>query len=154
MLNERITYLAQQALSNDSQFLVEVLVSSNRGPTKITVVLDGDKGVTIDDCSAVSRNISKAIEEEDLIKENYTLEVTTPGLDQPLKLNRQYAKNVGRDFKIRLKDKKVVEGTLKEVSENGIAIAFETGAGKKKELQTMNIVFEDIEKALVKVSFK
>lgn len=134
--------------------MVEVLVSSNRGPTKITVVFDGDKGVTIDDCSAVSRIISKAIEEEDLIKENYTLEVTTPGLDQPLKLNRQYVKNVGRDFKIRLKDKRIVEGTLTGVAEKGITLQWEAGAGKKKELQTMNIFFEDIEKALVKVLFK
>ena len=154
MLTERITHLAQNALSNESHFLVDVIVSSNRGPTKITVVLDGDRGIAIDDCSTVSRTISKAIEEEDLIKENYTLEVTTPGLDQPLKLNRQFVKNQGRELKLHVKGKKIVEGRLMAVTSEGISLEYEVKEGKKKELRQVEFPFTDIEKAFVKISFK
>jgi ribosome maturation factor RimP len=154
MLNERINHLAKQALSNEAHFLVDVIVSSNRGPTKITVVLDGDEGISIDDCSAVSRSISKGIEDENLINENYTLEVTTPGLDQPLKLNRQYLKNRGRELKVHVKEKKIIEGLLKEATAEGITLEYEAKEGKKKEVKTIELAYADIVKAFVKVSFK
>lgn len=154
MLNERINHLAQHALSNEAHFLVDVKVSTNRGPTKITVVLDGDQGISIDDCSAVSRSISKGIEDENLINENYTLEVTTPGLDQPLKLNRQYVKNRGRELKVHLKGKKIIEGLLKETTAEGITLEHEIKEGNKKVLRAQELLYEDIEKAFVKISFK
>ena len=154
MLNERITYLAQHALSSEAHFLVDVIVSINRGPTKVTVVLDGDQGITIDDCSSVSRSISKGIEDENLINENYTLEVTTPGLDQPLKLSRQYVKNRGRELKVHLKDKKIIEGLLKEATAERITLEYEAKGDKKKERKIMELVYADIVKAFVKVSFK
>ncbi len=154
MLDERINHLAQHALSNEAHFLVDVIVSSNRGPTKITVVLDGDQGISIDDCSAVSRSISKGIEDENLINENYTLEVSTPGLDQSLKMNRQYLKNRGRELRVHLKGKKIIEGLLKETTTEGIVLEYEAKEGKKKERKTMELPYTDIEKAFVKISFK
>jgi ribosome maturation factor RimP len=154
MLNERINHLAQHALSNEAHFLVDVIVSSNRGPTKITVVLDGDQGISIDDCSAVSRSISKGIEDENLINENYTLEVTTPGLDQPLKLNRQYRKNKGRELRVHLKDKKIIEGLLKEATDIGIILEYEAKEGKRKDQNNIELAYKDIVKSFVKISFK
>ena len=154
MLNERINHLAQHALSNEAHFLVDVIVSANRGPTKITVVLDGDEGISIDDCSAVSRSISKGIEDENLIIENYMLEVTTPGLDQPLKLNRQYLKNRGRELKVHVKEKKIIEGMLKEATAEGITLEYEAKEGKKNERKMIELAYADIVKAFVKVSFK
>ena len=154
MLNERINHLAQHALSNKAHFLVDVIVSANRGPTKITVVLDGDEGISIDDCSAVSRSISKGIEDENLIIENYTLEVTTPGLDQPLKLNRQYLKNRGRELKVHVKEKKIIEGLLKEATAEGITLEYEAKEGKKNERKMIELAYADIVKAFVKISFK
>jgi ribosome maturation factor RimP len=132
---------------------VDVIVSSKQGPGKVTVILDGDHGITIDDCASLSRKLLTAMEEQGLT-ENFTLEVTTPGLDHPLKLKRQYRKNIGRAMKVQLKDKTVERGKLMEVNENEIALEQEIKEGKKKEVKRTVLPFTEIEKAIVQVSFK
>ncbi len=153
-LNEKIANLAQQALLGENQFLLEVVISSKHGPKKVTVILDGDQGVTIDDCATVSRRLLKSLEEQSLMEEGFTLEVTTPGLDHPLKLKRQYVKNIGRALKVQLKDKQVESGKLVEVSEEAIALEQEIKEGKKTELKKTALPFSEIERAIVQVSFK
>ncbi len=153
-LGEKIKELAQNTLTDPSQFVVDVIISKHK-PMKITVILDGDNGITIDDCSALSRSLSKAFDEGQWIREeNYTLEVGTPGLDHPLKLKRQYKKNIGRGFTIQCKDKTKSQGTLLAVEEDKITLSTEVKEGKKTELKTIEIPFSEIEKALVMVSFK
>lgn len=117
------------------------------------VFVDGDRGITIDDCAEISRKLSKALDESPMAMDNYLLEVSTPGVDHPLRLKRQYTKNLGRKLKIKVQDK-IVEGRLVEVNEENIVISQETGMGKTKETVTLNIPFSDIEKAFVLVSFK
>ena len=151
-LREKITELAQSKLTDDSQFIVDVIASSKPGSRKVVVILDGDTGVTIDDCTNLSRAISASLDEQPLIEDNYTLEVGTPGLDQPLKLKRQYYKNIGRGLKVHTTDKKILQGTLTEVSEERIVL--EIQEGKKKETKMTEIPFGQIEKAFVMVSFK
>ena len=153
MINERIQLLATQSIADESQFLVDLIVNSKSNPIKITVVLDGDKGVSIDDCANVSRALSKSLDEENTL-ENYALEVTTPGVDQPLKLKRQYFKNIGRQLKVQLKDKKIERGQLVEVTEEAIVIEHEVKEGKKKELKKTSFTFPEIERTIVEVSFK
>lgn len=155
-LNPRIAELVNSLLSKPEHFLVEVAISGNRVQKKVVVILDGDQGVTIEVCAALSRALSDRLDEENLIPENYTLEVTTPGVDSPLKLKRQYKKNEGRGFKITLKDKSQVKGKLIASGEESISLEYEekTGKGKKKELKTMEIPFHLIDKALVQISFK
>ena len=153
-LNEKVRELAQNCLVDESQFLIEVIISSKAGPRRVLVILDGDKGVTIETCAKVSRALSNALDESALIDDNYTLEVTTPGLDHPLKLKRQYYKNVGRGFKVHTKDKALMQGTLAEVDEERIVLKQEVKEGKKTEVKTIEIPFEQIEKAFVMVSFK
>jgi len=148
-----IRHLAESKLTDPAHFIVDVVISSKRGPTKILIVLDGDQGVGIDHCAFLSRELSKALDEVSYLEESYTLEVTTPGLDQPLKLIRQYAKNVGRKLKVKLKDT-TLEGTLSGTNSEKILLSQETGAGKKKETKTLEIPFSEIEKAFVIVSFK
>lgn len=152
-LTEKIRDLALANLSPD-KFLVDVTVSAKKGPVKILILLDGDQGVTIDDCAEVSRALSKGLEEQNLIPDNYTLEVSTPGVDHPLKLRRQYLKNIGRTVKLTLSENKVVEGKLTEVSGQHVVLNREEGGGKKKEIKTLEIPFSEIEKAVVLVSFK
>jgi ribosome maturation factor RimP len=152
-LNEEIKRIAESKLTDPSQFLVEVLVSSRKGPKKVVIIIDGDNGITIDDCGNISRELSKAFDDSGLLDESYMLEVSTPGLDHPLKLKRQYRKNIGRKLKIKLADK-LVEGQLTTVDDDHITINQETGSGKKKEITTLNIPFSEIEKAFVLVSFK
>jgi ribosome maturation factor RimP len=152
-LEDEIKSLAEQKLSDPAQFIVDVVVSARKGPKKVLVVVDGDNGVSIDDCAELSREISQMLDESPLIDEAFTLEVSTPGLDQPLKLKRQYAKNIGRRLKVKLADK-IEEGKLDGVSDEAITLITETGSGKKKESTIININFSQIEKAFVLVSFK
>jgi len=151
---EEIRKIANAKLADESQFIVDVVVSARKGPKKILILLDGDNGITIDDCSNLSRELSKTFDELEWMDESYTLEVSTPGLDQPLALTRQFKKNIGRSLKVKLHNS-ILEGRLTEVLEKDkIVLTQKTGSGKKEEIKTIDIPFSDIEKAFVLVSFK
>jgi ribosome maturation factor RimP len=152
-VEEQIKNIAEQKLTDPSHFLVDVVVSAHKGPKKVLVIIDGDNGVSIDDCAEISRSLSAVLDESPLFGDSYTLEVSTPGLDQPLKLKRQYVKNVGRKLKVKLADK-IEEGKLEAVGEEGITLSKQIGTGKKKETMNVDINFSQIEKAFVLVSFK
>jgi len=134
-------------------FLVEVIASA-KNLSKITVVIDGDNGVTIDDCGELSRSLSSRLDEMDFGTSRYVLEVTTPGVDHPLKLQRQYVKNVGRGLKVQRRDKSLVSGKLDRADAAGVVLKQEIKEGKKVSEREIVIPFNDIEKAFVMVSFK
>lgn len=148
---EEIRKIAEGKLKDSSQFVVDVIVSSKRKPQKVTVVVDGDAGISIDDCADISREVAKVLDDSLVLTDSYVLEVTTPGLDQPLKLHRQYKKNIGRRMRIKVSDK-VVEGKLLGVSDSGVTI--EQGDGKKIEKSVVELKFSEIDKSIVLVSFK
>jgi len=150
---QNIKELAESHVTDASLFVVDVIVGKHK-PHKVSVILDGDKGVTIDDCSSLSRALSEDLDKLDLIKENYTLEVGTPGLDQPLKLKRQYVKNKGRGLKVLKKDKSTAQGQLTDVTETEIVLDAENKVKGKIEISRTEIPFSEIEKAIVIVSFK
>ena len=100
---EEIRNFAARNLSPD-KFVVEVLISGKKIPKRVLVIIDGDRGITIDDCAELSRALSKEFDERAFFgDENYLLEVSTPGLDHPLKLKRQYHKNTGRNLRVATK---------------------------------------------------
>ncbi|HEU5292883.1 MAG TPA: ribosome maturation factor RimP [Cyclobacteriaceae bacterium] len=148
-----IRKLAESFLKDESHFVVDVIASFRSNPKKLLVILDGDKGINIDDCAEISRQLSAALDTSNLIDGAFLLEVSTPGLDQPLKTKRQYVKNVGRTVKVKLKDK-TVEGKLAAVRESAIEVIQQTGSGKKKEDKAVEIPLEEIDKTFVLVSFK
>src|SRR5688572_12664636 len=148
---EEIRKIAEGKLKDSSQFVVDVIVSSKRKPQKVTVVVDGDAGISIDDCADISREVAKALDDSSALTDSYVIEVTTPGLDQPLKLYRQYRKNIGRRMRIKVSDK-VVEGKLVGVNDSGVTI--EQGDGKKIEKSVLELKFSEIDKSIVLVSFK
>ena len=145
--------LAGSSLLNPSQFLVDV-VTSNRNFSKITVILEGDQGVTIEDCTRISRELSKKLDEIDFGADHYVLEVTTPGLDHPLKLKRQFQKNVGRSLKVHRQDKSILQGKLTSADEMKIILTQEVNEGKVIQKKEVVLPYEEIEKAFVMVSFK
>lgn len=152
-LVDEIRKLAQESLSPD-KFVVEVLISGKKIPKRVMIIVDGDHGVTIDDCAELSRTLSKEFDERAYFGEdNYLLEVSTPGLDHPLKLKRQYFKNAGRSLKVIGKSQ-TIEGKLKEVTDDRIVLVQETGTGKKKEVKEIEIPFSEIDRTFVMVSFK
>jgi ribosome maturation factor RimP len=152
-LTGKIKELAEAQLTDASHFVVDVIASFKNNPKKLLVILDGDKGITIDDCAEVSRKLSDELDKSNLVDGAFLLEVSTPGLDQPLKNRRQYVKNVGRNIKVKTKIG-AVEGKLSNVLEDAIEVIQETGTGKKKVEKAVEIAFSDIERTFVLVSFK
>ncbi|MEO5977180.1 MAG: ribosome maturation factor RimP [Chryseolinea sp.] len=151
-LAEEIRKIAEDKLNNPAHFVVDVVVSL-RGQQKVIIVLDGDEGITIDNCADLSREISKDLDALTTLKDSYMLEVSTPGLDQPIALKRQYVKNIGRRLKVKLADS-TLEGKLMAVGEDRISVEIALGEGKKKEIKTVEIQFTEIDKSFVLVSFK
>ena len=150
---DHIRSIVAQKLTDPSQFLVEVIAKGHKGPKKVLVVIDGDKGVTIDDCANLSRELSKAFDDAQFFEESYMLEVSTPGVDQPLRLKRQYQKHIGRKLKVSAQQQ-TTEGKLVDMDDEKIKLEQEIGAGKKKEVKIIEIPFSDIDKTFVLVSFK
>lgn len=150
---EEIKNIITPKLADPNQFLVDVIVKGHKGPKKVLIIIDSDKGVTIDDCANLSREISKAFDDLQLFDDSYMLEVSTPGLDQPLRLARQYHKNIGRRIKV-VTHQQAIEGKLVEVGEEKIKLEQEIGAGKHKETKIVELSFLDIDKTFVLVSFK
>src|SRR5688572_12542448 len=128
---EEIKKIITRKLADPDQFLVDVVVKGYKGPKKVLIIIDSDKGITIDDCANLSREISKEFDDSQLFDDSYMLEVSTPGLDQPLRLTRQYHKNIGRRVKVVIQEQ-VLEGKLVEVGDEKIKLEQEIGTGKHK----------------------
>ncbi len=135
----------------DGLFLIEVKSAPGN---KITVLLDGDKGVTIDNCTAVNKALYKFIEETQLFGENnFSLEVSSFGVDRPLVLLRQYKKNIGRTVEVVLTDGEKLEGKLLDANEEQIIIEQKTGKGNKMTTKTTTILFNQIKHTTVLITF-
>ncbi|MBL7834521.1 MAG: ribosome maturation factor RimP [Cyclobacteriaceae bacterium] len=145
--------MAESLLKDQAHFIVDVIASFKGAVGKVLVIVDGDAGIGIDDCADLSRDLSKALDDSNLISGAFNLEVSTPGLDQPLKLKRQYVKNIGRNVRVRQAEQ-TDEGKLTAVDENSIRLTQLIGSGKKKEEKTIEIPFDKIDKTIVLVSFK
>ena len=154
-LKEQLLEIAEQHLKSDTYFIVDIIVKgSSGGKMKVLVLLEGDEGVNIDDCAELSRAMGMYIETEEVIEQAYILEVSSPGLDHPLLLNRQFAKNTGRKLKLQMKDGQEHTGKLLEVSAESLEFEKEIKEKKKTVHQLVSIDFDEIEKANVLVSFK
>ncbi|MBL6444981.1 ribosome assembly cofactor RimP [Fulvivirga sp. 29W222] len=153
-LQEQVAKIAENNLSDKNHFLVDVVISSSKGPKKVLVLLDGDQGVTIDDCADLSRAIGNELEEKGLIEEAFRLEVSSPGVDYPLQSIRQYKKNIDRSVKVIPKEGKEVKGILKSADETKIVVDQEVKKGKKTEYKEVEIPLSEINKTIVQISFK
>ena len=131
-------------------FLVETSVKPTNN---IKVFVDADQGAAIDQLSKINRALYKWVEENLFPNGDFSIEVSSPGLDEALKLDRQYLKNIGRMVEIVLKNGLKNEGKLISVSENEIVIEEETGKGKKKEVIQHIILKEEIKTTKVQVKF-
>ncbi len=153
MLKEQIEKLVNDNLESDQHFLVDIIISGQSGPKKVLILLDGDEGINIDDCAKVSRKVGFIIEEEDIIEDAYRLEVSSPGLDHPIVLLRQYVKNIGRNVRITTNEQEQYEGTLTAATESEVTIEQEKGKGSKKEKSEVILPFDQIKKTEILVKF-
>ncbi|MBK5269881.1 MAG: ribosome maturation factor [Bacteroidia bacterium] len=132
-------------------FLVEVKI---RPTNNIKVFIDGDQGVNIDKLVRYNRKLFKEIEESNMFPNgDFSLEVSSPGLDEPLKLHRQYLKNIGRYVEIMEKEGDKKEGRLLSVSDEGLIIEEEKGHGKKREVVQHSISFDNIKTTKIQIKF-
>ena len=151
-LKDRIHTLLEPFLQEDpSYFLVHIKVKPGH---IIRVYIDGDQGLPIKQCTSFNRRLYKAIEEAAWFPEgDFALEVSSPGVDEPLILNRQYVKNIGRTVEVILNDEAVFTGVLKEVTDKDILIEWTAGKGKKATQESMLIPFENIKSTIVQIQF-
>ena len=132
-------------------FLVEVKVIPGNN---IKVFLDADNGITIDKCIKINRALYNQIEESDIFPNgDFSLEVSSPGVDEPLKLHRQYKKNIGRTIEVTMNDGSKREGKLTGVNDEEIIIEERSGQGKKTVIKTTNILFNQVKHTKVLVTF-
>ncbi len=148
----KIIEIINNKLEADGYFLVSADVKPSN---QIVVFLDGEKGVPIDYCIQISRLIESSFDRE---VEDFSLEVSSAGIGQPFKVQRQYLKNIGKTVEVMTKDQKKIIGTLKEVSETGFTIKEEKlvkpEGKKKKELQVFYHAYNFVDVKYVKEIIK
>jgi ribosome maturation factor RimP len=148
-----ITNILQSLLSADNQYFVVKV--SIRPVNHISVFVDGDAGITIEKCVQINRALYKKIVEQGICNDGeFSLEVSSPGVDEPLLLPRQYVKNIGRSVEIEMLDGRKLEGKLLSADETSIQLEEEKGKGKKKEINQHFLLIKDIQSTIVKLIFK
>ena len=152
-LEKRVRELVEEKIADRPElFLVDVKMLPNN---KLIIHVDGDQGISIQDCVAISRHVGFHLEEENAIATAYNLEVSSPGVGEPLKLTRQYAKNIGRELSLKLTNGDKKEGKLVAAEETSITIEEQIKEkGKKVQLVSSQIALNDITETKVLISFK
>ena len=150
---QAIERMLETILADDpSYFIVEVKIKPTNN---IKVFLDGDNGISIEKCVSYNRVLYKKIEESGMFPDgDFSLEISSPGLDEPLKLMRQYRKNTGRLVEVLLKDGVKVEGKLLEVFDGHIIVEETRGKNKKQEIIQHNFSLENIKSTKIQIVFK
>ncbi len=119
--------------------------------------MDSDSGLTLEKCQRISRYLESHIDEEGWLGEKYTLEVSSPGLSRPLKLKRQYLKNIGRKVEVTFNNGEVKTGLLKAADESAFTleetVVKKEGKKKKKEVVLTEIPYDSIKKTMIIISF-
>ncbi|MES2747883.1 MAG: ribosome assembly cofactor RimP [Bacteroidota bacterium] len=133
-------------------FLIDVTISE---ANKITVTIDGDNGVILQDCIDISRIIEDKLDREE---QDFSLEVASAGVSSPLKLVRQYKKNIGRTLKVKTATE-TIEAQLIAANEEGIELTWSArepkkiGKGKETVVKTQQIPYSEIKEAIVTINF-
>ena len=151
---EKVAALLNQGLEEHPElFLISLDINS---ANKITVTLDGDNGVTLKDCIDISRAIEHNLDREE---EDFSLEVASAGATSPLKLPRQYKKNIGRTLLVKLADGKEIEAPLADATDEAAILEWtarepkQVGKGKETVVKKAEVPYADIKEAVVVIKF-
>lgn len=154
MLREKVENLLQEAFEeNKSLFLIELNIDN---ANHISVVIDGDDGVSVNDCIAVSRKIEHNLDRDE---EDFSLDVASAGVSQPLKMPRQYRKNIGRKLAVTTVEGEKIEGDLVEMEGDKITLQWKArepkpvGKGKVTVTKEAVLSLEEIKEAKVIITF-
>jgi len=153
-LSSKVKTLIDNYLENRKDlFLVGFSVSLH---SDIQIIIDGDNGVSIQDCLDLSRAVESNLDRE---SEDFSLQVTSSGLSEPIKLIRQFIKNLGRELEISLSDDTKIQGELIEVNDDYVIVKLkyrrkkQIGKGKESIEENKKILLTDIKKAFVVIKF-
>ncbi len=145
---EKIVQVAESYLDDKDMFIVKLTVSPNN---LINLFIDGDHGVTIDDCVALSRFLEQHFDRD---VEDYELRVSSAGADQPYVNLRQYKKNLGRQVEVITTEGKNIKGKLLKATADHIEISPETKKGKKTVWgQSLQIPMDEIKQTKTVIIF-
>lgn len=150
---EKLTIWTNEFLE---KHLFLVGIEQKIGSKKISVFIDGDEGVSIDECRLLSKHLSGHLDELEYGEEPYILEVSSPGTENPLKLFRQYKKHIGRELKVILTHNTELFGKLVNIEGSVLTLHLKD---KKKDYKAKDIIlkeidFEEIKESIVQISFK
>lgn len=150
---EKVNELVSKALEErPSLFLIELSISDSN---KINIVLDGDNGVNLQDCIDISRAVEHNLDREE---QDFSLEVASAGATSPLKIYRQYKKNIGRTLKVKTQQGEI-EAPITEANDKFIVLEWKArepkqiGKGKETVQKRAEIPYEDIKEAVVVIKF-
>ncbi|MEL6916346.1 MAG: ribosome assembly cofactor RimP [Bacteroidota bacterium] len=153
MFKDKVITLLEEALTeNESLFLIDFSINADN---RIHVVLDGDKGVTLQDCMVISRAIEHNLDREE---EDFSLEVTSAGATSPLTMARQYKKNIGRKLEVRTLEGNY-KGELTAAENDSITLEWKArepkpvGKGKVTVQKKQQIAISEIQEAKVLLNF-
>ena len=145
---DKIKELLEPLLEGSDMFMVNIKI---KPINNIKVFLDSDSGLSIEKIASVNRRLYSAIEAGQMFPDgDFSLEVSSPGVDEPLAETRQYKKNIGRTVAITSGEDIEQTGVLKEVTDEGIVLEMKN---KKKEITIVEIPFSQIKKTVVQIIF-
>ena len=152
--NERVFQLVEEALeARKDLFLIDLKIDSSN---KIIIILDGDNGVNLQDCIEISRATEAQLDREE---QDFSLEVASAGVSSPLKLVRQFKKNLNRILKVKKANDEVIEAQLTAVSDENITLEWQArepkkvGKGKETVEKKEQLSYSEIKEATVIISF-
>jgi ribosome maturation factor RimP len=146
---DKIRLLTEPLLEGTDVFIINIKI---KPINNIKLYLESDSGLPISKCAEINRKLYHQIEEQQMFPDgDFSLEVSSPGVDEPLLQERQYKKNIGRTLLVTPVEGADQLGVLKEVQEDRIVL--EVKVGKKKEIQVVEMPFSEIKKTVVQVIF-
>ena len=152
MLKGKIENKINEYIDGSDLFVVDVKATPQQ---KIMVFIDGMNNISIEKCVEVSRMLESYLEEEQLVNDNYTLEVSSPGMGQPFRVRQQYLKSINRSLEVLRKDGEKHEGLLKDVKDEIICLEVEKKKkGKVINKELIEIPFDSIKATKQLITFK
>ena len=149
-LKDQISELITPALQQAGYFLEDVNLVTPGNHRIVTVIVDGESALNLDQVTVASKLVSELMDEATFMGETpFTLEVTSPGIDRPLTLPRHFAKNVTRLLKVTKTDGIVVTGRITSNTETDVTLA----VIEKKETKEVVVSLADIKRAVVEIEF-
>ena len=150
-LNKIEQFVNEYIEKSPELFLVEAKIAPGN---KVTVLVDSDKGITIENCTQINKALHRFIDESKVFgNNNFSLEVSSFGVGTPLRLLRQYQKNIGRSLEVVQNDGSRTEGILMAADKDSLTLEEKSGKGNKATKKLITIMFDQVKHASVLITF-